>query len=347
MENLNKEETGRMAPIAMFVYNRPEHTRKVVDALLNCPEAKETDIFIFSDAPRGLKDFESVREVRNYLKKITGFKSITIVARKANLGCTPNMIEGITRIMDTYGRGIIIEDDILVAPQFLKFMNLCLNKYQNDPNIWNISGISPEFNLKTDKDVVIWGHQNCWGWATWKDRWDNFEGNREKTLSEISLEQKKAFDFGGVIPCSPQLDYYAWDVAWNWTIFKNAKLSINPVKSLVKNIGLDGTGTNFAKGMPISDPWKDYIFPQQDCWNLPDFPQCDEELVKQIIEIKKAKSSHLVDYNEPSKKLLTFKLKGNLFKLHILVHKLPTIFNFKLKIFGLFTIDLALGKAKI
>lgn len=346
MQN-SRQENKTLAPIVLFVYNRPEHTRKVVEALLICPEAKDSDLIVFSDAPRGLKDIDNVRQVRDFLDKISGFKSVKIIKRKANLGCTPNMIEGITRIMDEYGRGIIVEDDIFVAPQFLKFMNLCLNKYKDDYNIWNISGISPEFGLQTDKDVVVWGHQNCWGWATWKDRWDNFEGNREKTLSEITPEQKKAFDFGGVIPCSPQLDYYAWDIAWNWTIFKNGKLSINPVKSLVKNIGLDGTGTNYAKGAELYDPWKDYAFPEQDYWKLPDNPQCDAELVEQIINIKKRKNGIVVDYSTPTKKPLTFKLKGNLLRLHILSGYMPTIFNLKFRLFGLFTFDFALGKAKI
>src|SRR5689334_19947926 len=115
-----------LAPITLFVYNRPEHTRRTVEALLKNELAAESDLFIFSDAPKKPESDESVRMVRDYIHAITGFKSVTIIERDRNWGLADSIIDGVTSVVNQYGRIIVLEDDLVVSAHFLEYMNTAL-----------------------------------------------------------------------------------------------------------------------------------------------------------------------------------------------------------------------------
>ena len=163
--------TYPLAPIVLFTYNRPLHTKQTVQALQKNYLASESELYIYSDGPKDKNATEKVREVREYIKSIDGFKKVTIFERDKNLGLANNIISGVTKIVNEYGKIIVLEDDIVTSKYFLKFMNEALEIYMNEKKVWHISG----WNYPLDKDglgdIFLWRGMNCWGWATWSDRW--------------------------------------------------------------------------------------------------------------------------------------------------------------------------------
>lgn len=160
------------SPIVIFVYKRLIHTRLTIDSLLKCEEAKDSIIYIFSDAPKIIEDEEEVLKVRDYLNSISGFKQLYIIHRDTNFGLAKNIIFGLNELFETNDRFIILEDDIVVSKYFLKFMNDALNLYQNEKNIWHISGWNYPINCSNYQyNSYFLQLSNCWGWATWADRW--------------------------------------------------------------------------------------------------------------------------------------------------------------------------------
>ena len=121
----------RLAPIVLFTYNRPVHTRQTIDALLKNEYASESDLIIFSDAPKNDAAEDGVRQTRAYLRGITGFRSINLIERAENMGLAANIIDGVTQVVNEYGQIIVLEDDLLTSPFFLKYMNEALSMYED------------------------------------------------------------------------------------------------------------------------------------------------------------------------------------------------------------------------
>ncbi|WP_217496505.1 glycosyltransferase [Providencia heimbachae] len=172
---------SNLAPVVLFVYARPSHTQRTVDALLLNPDALSTDLIVYSDGARNDSDTEAVNQVRNIFKGINGFNSIKLIERKKNYGLAQNIIDGVTEVCNEYGKVIVLEDDIVTSPSFLNFMNAALNKYEKEKKVWHISGWNyPLKNVEKLPDAFFWRTMNCWGWATWDDRWKYFEKKTKK-----------------------------------------------------------------------------------------------------------------------------------------------------------------------
>ena len=124
-----------VAPILLFVYNRPEHTRRCIESLLKNSLASESPLFIYADGAKDSAQQEAVNEVRNYIRTIQGFQQITLMERNENWGLARNIIDGVTTQVNQYGKVIVLEDDLVVAPYFLQFMNDALETYKDEPNI--------------------------------------------------------------------------------------------------------------------------------------------------------------------------------------------------------------------
>ena len=131
------------APIALFTYSRPDHTRQAVESLLRNAESQDSDLFVFSDGPKTEAKVAGVEENRKYIRAITGFHSVTIVERETNWGLARSLIAGISEVIGRYGRVIVVEDDLVLSPYFLKFMNEGLEKYQDDEMVAAISAFLP------------------------------------------------------------------------------------------------------------------------------------------------------------------------------------------------------------
>lgn len=245
-------KTKALAPIVLFVYSRPKHTKKVIEALKENELAKESNLFIFSDGPKNKDVEKDVLEVRNYLKTITGFKSVKVFESKINKGLANSIIYGVTKIVNKYGKIIVLEDDIVTSKYFLKFMNDSLNLYENEEKVISISGYTyPIDNLP---QTFFLKNAECWGWATWKRGWSLFEKNGEKMLEKIkNKELNNQFDFNNSYPYSKMLvdqvngKNNSWAIRWYASAFLKNKLTLYPAKSFVQNIGVDGSGTNGGK----------------------------------------------------------------------------------------------------
>lgn len=241
------------APLLLFTYNRPAHTRQTLEALLNNKLSRESELFIFSDGYKNDSDKKDVLKVRELIHSIDGFKEIHIVENAHNLGLAKNIIEGVTQVVNEYGKVIVLEDDLVTSPYFLTFMNEALDKFENEDKIGHVHGFCfPLAEELPDAFLIKW--TGSWGWGTWKRAWQQFNPDGKALLDEIKRRKlTKSFDFNGNYPYTRMLQKQvngindSWAIRWNASLFLNDMLSLNAGKSLVRNIGFDGSGRHSGK----------------------------------------------------------------------------------------------------
>lgn len=246
--------TNTYAPILLFVYNRPEHVRRNIQALLKNELAAESELFIYSDAAKDETSQAAVKEVRAFIRSIQGFKKITITERAKNWGLARSIIDGVTTLINRYGRVIVLEDDLVVAPHFLQFMNDALETYRDEERVGHIQACDFTHDSSLpDTFLIKW--TGSWGWATWDRAWKHFNADGKALLAE--LESRKltyTFDFNGKYGYTRMLRRQiegknnSWAIRWNASLFLKDILSLNVGKSLVQNEGFDGSGTNCGGG---------------------------------------------------------------------------------------------------
>lgn len=242
------------SPILLFTYNRPRHTRQLVESLLANKEAAGSPLIIYSDAARDDSSQAEVEEVRHYLHAISGFGSIEIIEREENLGLARNIIDGVTTQINRYGRVIVLEDDLIVAPYFLRFMNEALDMYKDEPRVGHIQAcdFTKDATLP-DTFLIKW--TGSWGWATWERAWQHFNPDGKTLLQQLEERRlTRTFDFDGTYRFTRMLRRQtegknnSWAIRWNASLFLADILSLNVGRSLVQNNGFDGTGTNCGGG---------------------------------------------------------------------------------------------------
>lgn len=234
--------------ILLFVYNRPIHTKKVVDSLLSNSSSEEYDLLIFSDGAKDGSQNNHVYKVRDYISTITGFKTIRIFESEQNLGLSKSILGGIQCAFESYDSVIIIEDDILVSPFFLNFISTALALYENNEDVISIHGYTYPTNHTLPETFFMRG-ADCWGWATWKKDWSLFNPDGLSLLQKlIESRQVHQFDHNGTSNHSKILREQvsgkqdSWAIRWHASAFLANKLTLYPGLSLVQNIGNDGSG---------------------------------------------------------------------------------------------------------
>ena len=242
------------APILLFVYNRPSHTRRCIESLLKHSLASESHLFIYADGAKDESQQETVNEVRSYIRSIQGFKQVTLIERNENWGLARNIIDGVTTQVNRYGKVIVLEDDLIVAPYFLQFMNDALETYKDEPKVGHIQACDFTQDPTLPETFLIkW--TGSWGWGTWDRAWKHFNPNGKELLKK--LEERKltyTFDFNGKYGFTRMLRRQiegknnSWAIRWNASLFLEDILSLNVGRSLVQNEGFDGTGTNCGGG---------------------------------------------------------------------------------------------------
>jgi len=259
------------APIVLFVYNRPHHTEQTIAALQANELAPQSNLIIFADGAKKPEHTESVNAVRRLIDKVSGFKTVEIRASEHNKGLAESITQGVTQVVKQYGKVIVLEDDIVVAPTFLNFMNDALHYYQDCPKVWHVAGWTYPIELETDKDVYFYRLMQCWGWATWADRWAHFEKDVDSMLNSYDKPMRKRFNIDGYdriwnqVAASKKGKINTWAVFWYATIFNKNGLCLCPTQSYVKNVGhgdgehckdqsrLDNTQLNTNKRARFSD----------------------------------------------------------------------------------------------
>ena len=243
-----------LAPIVLFVYNRPIHTEQTVEALKKNRLSEQSELFIFSDAPKTKAHEKEVCVVRQYISQITGFKSINIIEREVNFGLARSVIDGVTSVVNEFGRIIVMEDDLIVSPYFLEFMNTALDTYKNENEVMHISAyMFPIGDLDLPETLFFRG-ASCWGWATWARAWDFFEADTKKLLDAIRMQKLEyEFDIQGTVGYTKMLENQlngsidSWAVRWYASVFLNGGNCLHPSKSLVNNTGHDGSGIHCGR----------------------------------------------------------------------------------------------------
>jgi len=245
-------ENTQLAPVLLFTYKRLDTLKKTVRALEANSLSVDSILYVFSDAAKTEKDESIINEVRRYIKTISGFKTLIIIENETNKGLAISIIDGVTNVLKDYTSVIVLEDDLITTPNFLNFMNTALVEFENKKHVFSISGYS--FNLGKDEndqyDAYFLNRGWSWGWATWKDRWDNVDWSIKDYNNFLTDKAKqKSFAKGGsdlnkMLHKQMTGNLDSWAVRWFYNQFNLKGLTLYPVYSKVYNDGFDNEATH-------------------------------------------------------------------------------------------------------
>lgn len=268
------------APIVIFAFNRIDTLKACIDSLKANPLFKDSDLFVYVDGPRDGKpgEKEKVEAVRQYVKSIDGSKSLTWHISDNNKGLATSIIKGVTNIVNEYGKVIVIEDDLVLAPSFLGYMNKMLEYFEHDQRAFQVSGYSSLIKKECKSDVYFNGRGQCWSWGTWKDRWNTIDWNiNDFEDFKHNKEERKAWaEFGhdlfGLLNLWKEGRMNSWWIRFCYNMFKQHRFTVCPVKSLVRNdgFGVDSTHCNVYDRYKIEfddKQEKEFHIPEDLQWN--------------------------------------------------------------------------------
>ena len=244
-----------LSPIILFVYNRPFHTAKILDALSKNEESKESILYVFCDGLKEnvpLEDLDLITQTRTIVENESRFKEIIVIKNDKNKGLANSIIDGVNLVLSSFEKIIVIEDDILPQKGFLKYMNEALNLYETTDEIGCIHAWNYTFNQNRIKQsTFLLKGADCWGWGTWKRAWDLFEPNGSILLNEIQsknlefeFDRNNTHAFTNMLKDQIAGNNNSWAIRWHASLFLANKFCLHPSIPIVKNIGLDGSGTH-------------------------------------------------------------------------------------------------------
>lgn len=241
-----------LAPVILFVYNRPNHTHHVLDRLKSNDLSLEIDLFIFSDAAKQPSDEQAVQDVRKYIRSINGFRSISIIERSTNRGLANSIISGVTEVIQKYGRVIVLEDDIVPSPGFLKYMNDALDMYSNEPKVGCIHAWNYNLDIKNyNESTFFLKGADCWGWGTWERAWREFNPNGRELLKTIEkknltfeFNRRNTHEFVEMLKHQIAGKNDSWAIRWHASLVVKNMYCLHPTQPIVRNIGLDNSGVH-------------------------------------------------------------------------------------------------------
>ncbi|MBS1512375.1 MAG: glycosyltransferase family 2 protein [Bacteroidetes bacterium] len=261
-----------LAPIAFFAYNRPEHTRQALESLSKNQLADQSSLFIFIDGPKpgaSATTIAAIEEVRKIAAEKQWCKEVTIYASEKNKGMFKANIDGITQIVNQFGKIIALEDDGILSTGFLKYMNDALDLYEDNERVMHVSAYTrPDLQTAVDKvpsSTYFFYHTTTWGWGTWKRAWDKYTTDAlavkkaiaaKGNIKKLNMDGTFEFFWGLKAVAKKQ---FSWNTIWHSIVFLNDGLCLYPKKSLVDNIGHDGSGTNcrpderFTREEPLAE----------------------------------------------------------------------------------------------
>ncbi|KQM79174.1 sugar transferase [Pedobacter sp. Leaf216] len=239
-----------LAPIALFVYNRPQHTERTIKFLQQNELAEQSHLYIFSDGAKTDQDKEKVAAVRKIIKKIDGFKSVKVIESKNNAGLANSVIAGVSQLVEEYDQVIVFEDDLVTSPHTLAYFNDALNRYRKEEKVMHIGAYMYPLKTETLPQSFFYRAATSWGWATWGRAWKNFEPNIDLLLKQFDKKKRATFSIDNKMNFWKQMQEFkkgknnSWAIRWYASIFLKGGITLNPSQSLVNNIGHDGTGVH-------------------------------------------------------------------------------------------------------
>lgn len=279
---------NQLAPIVLFTYNRLKETKRTISALQNNFLAKESLLYIFSDGPKNENSVDKINEVRAYLDTVAGFKKVIIYKSRENKGLAKSIISGVTEIVNSAGKIIVLEDDLVTSTNFLDYMNQALNFYQEDEAIASISGYNLDLPSLSNSEDFYFGYRNSsWGWGTWKEKWNKVDWEM-KDYDEFCKDKhrKKLFKRGGSDmlrmlnkQMTGKID--SWSIRFSYHHSKYDLKTVFPTKSKIINegFGADATHTAGAKRFNTTldlSGKRDFKFEK--------FKEMDSQLVKEFAD---------------------------------------------------------------
>lgn len=255
------------APITLFVYNRPELTLQTLEALSQNPEAATSLLYIFCDGPKPGADalqIGKINKVREIIRQKQWCGEVKIIESDKNKGLANSIIEGVTKVVNKHGRIIVLEDDLVVSPYFLKYMHSALEMYEDEEKALAIHGYLYPVKLPQgmSNSTFFIRDPGCWGWATWKRAWKLFEPNSKKLYDLIRLKElRKEFNYWGDFPFMRMLRKQmngkvdSWAVRWRAVAYLHDKYTLYPTASLVQNEGLGPDATHTQTALNAQNPY--------------------------------------------------------------------------------------------
>jgi glycosyltransferase involved in cell wall biosynthesis len=263
-----------VSPIALFAYNRPDKLKAAIESLANNELSEVSDLYVFVDGPKSKKDTFLIQDIIGIVKGVNGFKSINLNTSKVNLGLASSIRQGIDFVLSLAPTVVVVEDDLIMAPTFLNYINQGLAKFKDDGRVASIQGYQYPIVPPLQNAVALRG-ADCWGWATWKNRWQSSIFDAKRLYEQIKLQNLQyEFDLYGAMPYTHMLKDQidgkidSWAICWHASMFIQGLVSLYPSESLVINNGHDGKGTHGDKSKmfdtklgfwSIKTPWPNPI----------------------------------------------------------------------------------------
>ncbi len=275
------------APVCLFVYKRLDTLKETIASLQKNNLAKQTDLYIFSDAAGSPKDEEQVTAVRNFVKAVKGFKSVTPHFAATNKGLAESIISGVTKIINDAQRVIVLEDDLVVSVNFLDYMNAALAYYQNNTSVFSVAGYTVPIKAMPDTDVYFTKRASCWGWATWKDRWERIDWkvtDYRAFMADRRMQRRfnrMGSDMTGMLKKQMNGAINSWAIRWTYNQFKNNSYTVFPIVSKVSNEGFGGAATH-TSGINRSRFSTVLDHSDKSSFCFPDEPHINPEILKQF-----------------------------------------------------------------
>lgn len=243
---------GEAAPVVLFCFRRPHHLTRTLRALQQNTLASKTDLIVFSDGPRDENDVPAVEQVRSVIAQARGFRSVCVEASECNLGLAESVIKGVSATLARHDRVIVVEDDLVTSPHFLRYMNESLERFEQDQRVISVHGYTYPTVDALPEAFFLRG-ADCWGWGTWRRGWKLFNQDGADLLRRLNAQgAQHEFDFNGAYPYFEMLADQinglndSWAIRWYASAFLAGKLTLYPGRSLVRNIGNDFSGTHAA-----------------------------------------------------------------------------------------------------
>ena len=245
------------APIALFIYKRPEHAQRTIVSLQACDGVQSSLIYVFADGPKTEAEVPAVGATRDVARELLGGRAI-FVEQEQNRGLANSIIAGTTELCDRHGTVVVVEDDLILAPSFLRFLNEGLERYRDEPRVMQVSGHMFDVpSFMDQREALLLPMTTSWGWATWKRAWTLFDpfstGWRERLADKAEANRFNlggTYDYVGLLKRQMNGEIDSWAIRWYYSVFARGGLVLFPPRTLVSNVGLDGSGTHGRLALP-------------------------------------------------------------------------------------------------
>jgi hypothetical protein len=265
----------KVTPVAIFLFNRPNHTRNLLSSILKCNNHDSNTYFIFIDGPRDPSDYTNIAEVKDIVEELFSHLNVKVIVREQNLGLAHSIISATTELLKLNECLIVLEDDLVLHPEFFRYMEQALDYYKNKDDVISISGYQP---IRTLADIAhstyLAPRIHSWGWATWSNRWENIDWDLE-TIMEFCLNEKAVsrFDLGGADLVKMLFDQIngkvnSWAIRFNYHAAKMNAYTVYPNATLVLNRGFDGSGVHCGQNLEIQTQTFDFRLDEESIWEF-------------------------------------------------------------------------------